>query len=434
MRIINKARQIGISLTVAGEMLYRASTQYGYNANIVSTDKDEAAGKINYAISLYDSIPDELKSMGFKPTIWNRTGEKLAFHEPRYGLSTIISRSGGGVRGGRKDIYLDEAAFIENADSVYRAALPATIRGGGRMTLISTPFGQSGIFHSIFTDTQQYEDYSRHLIPWWESSIMVKPEYFEEALVECPLMDTTSRVMKYGTPELMKIWKNSPDIMSFQTEMECMFIDEAEAYYPIDLILRGTKWDDNPNWDDKPWYEIPDGWRTPNDVTIGVDWAKMRDQSVFTVVEHIAEKDGEPARAVVRFVKSSNEPYSEQIKYVRELVYKVRPNRITVDATGPGVPLLEGLDGLPTVVEGVTFTQKSKEQWATKFKGDLQADYIKYPYIPELVGQIHGIRRKKTENNLYRFSGDHDDYFWSLMLALYGEGGSDPRITFLGRP
>src|SRR5690606_631232 len=93
MRIINKARQIGISLTVAGEMLYRASTQYGYNANIVSTDKDEAAGKINYAISLYDSIPDELKSMGFKPTIWNRTGEKLAFHEPRYGLSTIISRS-----------------------------------------------------------------------------------------------------------------------------------------------------------------------------------------------------------------------------------------------------------------------------------------------------------------------------------------------------
>jgi hypothetical protein len=39
-----------------------------------------------------------------------------------------------------------------------------------------------------------------------------------------------------------------------------------------------------------------------------------------------------------------------------------------------------------------------------------------------MMNQIHGIKRTKTENNFFKFSGVKDDYFWSLMLALYGEG------------
>jgi hypothetical protein len=83
------------------------------------------------------------------------------------------------------------------------------------------------------------------------------------------------------------------------------------------------------------------------------------------------------------------------------------------------------------VSEGVVFTQAKKEGWATTFKGDLQRGLIHYPPQQELMKQIHGIRRTKTENALYKFSGKQDDYFWALMLALYGEGRLPVRFSLL---
>jgi hypothetical protein len=82
-------------------------------------------------------------------------------------------------------------------------------------------------------------------------------------------------------------------------------------------------------------------------------------------------------------------------------------------------------------VEAISFTNAKKEKWATTFKGDLQTRTVTFPDHAELIAQIHGVKRTRTENNLFKFSGVKDDYFWSACLGLYGEGTLPVRFSRL---
>jgi phage FluMu gp28-like protein len=425
-RHVNKARQIGLSTVISAEMVQAAATRASYAANVISVNQKEAKSKIDTARNFYHSIDDGLKDSGLKPVLWTDSENEISFHKPPKTSMVISQPSSAAIRGGKKDIYFDEAAHIREFEGLYQAALPAIIRGGGRMTIISTPLGQSGLFYDIASDELSYEDYSRHVVPWWESAAMVREGAIFDAMAEALSLDTDTRVARYGNKDLQALRRGfGNDIISFQTEFECMFVDEAEAYYTYDLVRSAVR-------DELPaWKVIPSEWHTDNPVSIGVDFAKERDMTVFTVIEHIGpDRDGN-IHKFVRFVHSTREPYKDQIEYLDNLAKRVKPSRNTVDNTGVGNALYEFMIASPFYTEGVVFTQQNKEQWATALKRDLQNGVIYYPYIPELVEQIHGIRRTKTESNFYKFAGKKDDYFWSLVLGLYGESRPEARITVL---
>lgn len=423
--MVSKARQIGFSTIIAAEGVHAAATRPSYRANYISINEKEAADKLVIAKALFESIPSELASEGLRPVIWNDAQDEFAFHAPPHTSSLISKPASSGIRGGRKDIYFDEAAHIKNFNRLYQAGLPAILRGEGRITVISTPMDESGLFYDIVTDAETYKRYSRHVVPWWESIAMVKPEYQEEALAEAATMSTEARVLKYGTDKLISIYEGfGHDIMGFQTEHECQFVDELSAYYPWELIVDSAA-------DDIEFFkrEIPLGWKPEGQLSLGVDLAKERDESVFTLVETLNDEDGEDHH-YIRWIKTTQEPYKDQWTYLGNLIQRIKPSRTSIDKTGVGNVLFEQLNGY-SGLEGVQFTQAKKENWATKFKGDLQVGRVHYPRDPELMKQIHGIRRLKTENNLYKFSGKKDDYFWSLMLALYGEGRGPVRFSIL---
>jgi phage FluMu gp28-like protein len=429
-RIVNKSRQIGFSTIIAAEAVTTAITRRGYKANFVSINQTEAGDKIEIARNLYHSIPDAFadESMQLKPVLWKDAENEIAFHRPP-NVSTLVSQpASSAVRGGRKDIYLDEFAHVRDAAKIYKAALPAITRGGGRMTIISTPLGQSGLFYDIASDPSGFPQYSRHAIPWWECSVFVKPGMLADAIAMAPELDTLTRVKTFATDKLLAILQ-SIDLLDFQTEYEASFVDEAEAYYTWDLVLRGVN-------DEFPiWRNLPEGWEAEGSVTIGVDLAKTRDESVFTVIEHI-ETDDEPDRAEVRMVKSSQEPYDDQLDYLLRLIEDSGAKRVSIDATGVGAMFYERAKAQVKncSVEGIVFTNAKKEKWATKFKGDLQGiPKVRFPRQPDLMRQIHGIRRVKSDAGFFKFSGGagakRDDYFWSLMLGLYGEGRRAARIS-----
>ena len=428
-RLVNKSRQIGFSTIIGAEAFVNMMTRQSYKANVVSINQTEASDKVEIARNFYHSIPDVFASdemYGIKKVLWKDAENEIAVGRPPY-VSTLISQpASSAVRGGRKDVYLDEMAHIRDAKKIYKAALPAITRGGGRMTLISTPLGQSGLFYDIATDTDAYPEYSRHAVPWYECSVMVNPGMLEEAIALAGELDTLSRVYKYGTPKLQSILKGfGGDILGFQTEYEASFIDEAEAYFVWELILGGVM-------DDLAiWRDIPPGWESEYDVSIGVDLARDRDESVFTVVEHADVP-------TVRMVKTSQDPYETQLEYLIDLARRSGARRVSIDQTGVGQMFVESMKKttLAANIEGIVFTNAKKEAWATKFKGDLQGGRVHYPRIPDLLRQIHGIRRTKSEAGFYKFSGGtgakRDDHFWSLMLALYGEGRRPARMSSLG--
>jgi phage FluMu gp28-like protein len=405
------------------ETAHSANTKSNYNANIVSTTQEEAQDKLRVCDLLWSSIPEQYEEFGLRPRKWRNAEDALAFHSPP-DTSTIISKPGtSAIRGGKKDMYYDEAAFIKEFPKLWQAGIPAITRGEGRVSVISTPMGQSGLYYELWNT----DKFSKHIVPWWESRFMVRGaekaahpyDVVAEAMAFAPEMSTEERVARFASDKIQDILKVGlrGDLIAFQTEYECMFVDEADAYFPLPLVRENIH-------DGRVYKEWPEGYETTNDITIGVDLAKERDSTVFTVVEHIV-KDNSNYRKVL-YVKATQVDYEEQFKMLAKLVQKTRARRVSIDATGPGQMFSEKAKregfGRPCIVEGISFTNAKKEKWATTFKGDLQMNTVSFPDHPELIHQIHGIKRIKTENNFFKFSGVKDDYFWSLVLALYGEG------------
>jgi phage FluMu gp28-like protein len=426
---VNKSRQIGFSTVIAAEGFHRAGTapwlRTPYEGNYVSVNQKEAADKVEIVRRLYHSMPDILKDDGIKPDLWTDAQNEIAFGRPPYQGTLVSQPASSAIRGGRKDIYFDEFAHIRDAKKLYQAALPAITRGDSRITIVSTPLGQSGLFYDIAVDADAYPEYSRHSVPWWESRAMVKPELYDEALALAVELPTPERVEKYGSDKLNAIFRSfGADLISFQTEYEATFVDEAEAYYPWDLVVSCRS--DRPIWRDWPEGYEPEGW-----LAIGMDLAKERDATVIIVTE-IIETEGETKR-IVRFIRELHSSYEEQFRYLDGLIKKVKPNRVSIDQTGVGQMFVERAKReIPhSNIEGVVFTNQKKERWATTLKGDMQLGNVDYPAHPDLMRQIHGIRRTKTESNFYKFAGVHDDYFWSMVLSLYGEGRVPARISFL---
>lgn len=418
-----------MSTVIALETTFNANIKRNYNANIVSTTQEEAADKLRIGDMLYSSIPMEFDKFGFKPVKYKNAEDVLAFHMPPY-TSTITSKPGtSAIRGGKKDMYFDEAAFIKEFPRLYQAGLPAITRGEGRITVLSTPLGESGLYHELWNE----DKWSHHKIPWWESRFMVRGgtyEAVEEASELAPEMDTLSRVDAYGSEKLKDILHSGlrNDLITFQTEYECMFVDEAESYYPWDLIL-SCKDDTLPIWKNYPASFEPKG-----DISIGVDLAKAIDSTVFTVVDHYEEEGIEKKRVVYIYVTQAD--YTDQFDALQRLVRASGARRVSIDATGPGQMFFERAQregfGSEVMAEGISFTNDKKEKWATRFKGDLQTRSVVYPNHSELINQIHGIKRTKTVNNFFRFAGVKDDYFWSLMLGLYGEGWRPVKFHRIG--
>jgi phage FluMu gp28-like protein len=433
-RIVNKGRQIGLSTVIAAEGLYNACTQPRYRASYISINKDEASDKINIARNLYHSIPDEFKTGAdddLKPRLWNDSEYEISFHLPPYTSELHSQPASSAIRGGKKDIYFDEFAHVRDDKKLYQAALPAITRGNRRMTIVSTPLGLSGLFAEIFTDEVNFSEYSRHNIPWWESKAMVRDGWYSEALALAEGLDTEARVFKYGTPKIIAIYKSfGGDLSSFQTEYEAVFVDETTSYYPWSLIIQNIDDDECPIW-----KGIPPGWEPIGRISIGVDLAKERDETVFTVVEH--REQGDEMHRYVRHIYSTQSDYADQLDSLITLAKRTKASRVTIDQTGVGQMFVERARArfkeMPgCLVEGVVFTNQKKEQWATRFKGDLQLNTVHLQRHPMLTRQVHGIRRTKTESNFYKFSGPRDDHFWSLVLGMYGEQRTVSRISILG--
>ena len=369
-----------------------------------------------------------MEPLGFKPIKYQDAQDKLAFHMPPY-TSTITSKPGtSAIRGGRKDMYYDEAAFIKEFKALYQAGLPAITRGEGKVTVVSTPFGESGLYHELWNE----DKWSHHKVPWWESRFMVngaiRPDGTAnydpvlEAIELAPEMGTMERVDRFGSEKLQEILHSGlrNDLIAFQTEYECMFVDEAEAYYPWDLVMSVVDkqlplwrhWPENFEWDG-------DG------IAIGVDLAKERDATVFTVVGHWTDENNTPRKRLL-YTYETQADYADQFVELQRLTQNTNARRVSIDATGPGQMFWEKArrEGLARYVhvEGISFTNAKKEEWATMFKGDLQDNAVTLPNNKKMLEQIHGIKRTKTANNFFKFAGEKDDYFWSLMLGMYGQG------------
>lgn len=412
-RSVLKSRQTGFSFIFAAESLAKAHLKREHTAIFVSYNLEDAKEKIRFARMLYDTMP-----LAWQKKLVTDNKTELEFKDSRGRRARLISNPCREPRGkGKADVYLDELAFYRNARKIYVAAVPIITRGGGVLTIASTPLGKMGVFYEIMEgEAEKYPHFKRFRVPWWYC-----PDFCVDVLRarrEAEVMSTDERVREFGT-EILKLIRESMDLESFQQEYECLFIDEATAYISWDLILAAAKDEDElEHYTD---VESFLSYQAKGPLWAGYDVGRKRNASELIVLEQVGDRFYQ--RLMVTLEKTRFQDQRERLCQL--LNGRTDLRRLCIDATGMGMQLAEELtEKYPNRVEGVTLTSQVKGELAPLTKIAFEDRNIWIPADRDLMQQIHSVKKFVTAAGNIRFDSDHDekhhaDKFWALALALH---------------
>ncbi len=443
-RYMNKPRQAGGSLVMSMDKLYSAYTTEAFNCDIVSVTRAEAQGKIRYIRSLWESLPAR-----WRIPLEVDNSERIAFHKGRR-QSTIRSiAASAGVRGGKKDVIFDEAAHIPNFDLHFVAALPATIRGEGRMEVTSTPLGKRGKFWEIYENLPgrdgkgQYDEWSFHNFAWWDVPFFCTnprearrrwlEDYEESPAFLYEMLD------EFGTARIKSLVANLTAEEYYQ-EFCGVFVDETSAFFPYDLIEPCRKPAEAQDSKSKEYLEK---WnsrprKNTSTVTMGIDIARGRKGGDSTSIQ-IVEYDEKEDLTKHRYYDDLNQEtgymsLEQQLDRINTLIESFQPTKVRIDATGLGLKMAEDLEAVwGGMIEPVVFNNHIKESMVLNLKNIMEKQKLWLLMENDrLRGQIHNIQRKILPSGLSAYSGEpHDDMFWALALACKNDAFKRFRIITL---
>ena len=160
--VINKSRQLGISTLVSAYSLWLMMFQRDKNVLVIATKQDTAKNMVTKVRFAYDNLPDWMRKIA-KSVSNNQLSLRLS------NGSQIKAVSAAGDAGRSEAVTLlviDEAAFIDNIETIYTAAKMTLATGGGCIAL-STPNGVGNWFHSTYTKAQKQENgFLPISLPW----------------------------------------------------------------------------------------------------------------------------------------------------------------------------------------------------------------------------------------------------------------------------
>jgi phage FluMu gp28-like protein len=423
-RIEDKSRQIAWSFTVAAEAVANAILEEESTV-FVSINQEEAKEKVRYARKVYENL-----GIGGLPGIVRDNELGLEFDNGAR-LTSLPSRPPRGKA--RTHVVLDEFAHVQRDRDIYTAALPI-ISKGGRLRIGSSPFGARGIHWEIARqELRAYPGYTRVQTPWWRVRYFCNQWPLPPGIGQ---LTTEERVPRYASDRLVTIFDNML-LDDFQQEYECLYVDDSVSWIAWEMIQANQE----PNL---LWW-----------------WAKSVDQAldlIPTIQQEIVDSHMEQVLAggvdVGRHkhlteivlvgmgqvyplrlrVSLDRVKYDGQEQCIKQLLAALPIKALLIDQNGIGNQLAERLQA-STVAEGVTFSNATKELWATEAKVQMERQRAIIPAERDLAYQIHSIKKKVTaaKNNVFDTEGNekhHADAFWAWALALWAVRGDQAGQPF----
>lgn len=416
-RWVEKARQVGFSFLFAAEAVARCHLRDSHTTVMVSYNLQDAQEKVAYARQLAEELP-----LAYKKKLVTDSRTELGFlsNSASKRVSRIISNPSKAPRGKRGDLILDELAHYATDREVYKGSTALILRSRGQLTGCSSPLGRRGVFWEIAKqELRKYKAYWRQRVPWWLCRFFCVD--VARAAKTAPMMTTEERVRTFGNKDIQDQYDSLP-LEDFQQEFELAFQDESYSFYSYELILPCTSDD----------LVLADDFATFGDVTgrlvAGFDVGRKRDLSELSIFEEVGGKK------VCRLLRSYDRvPFADQEADLHRMLTMLPIGRLSIDQNGIGMHLAENLGRDFGQVVPETFTNESKEIWATDFKILLQRKDIVLPKDRQLVAQIHSIKRRLTPTGKPSFEVEreevgkgHADRFWSVALACQKERGPLP--------
>lgn len=286
---------------------------------------------------------------------------------------------------------LDECAFMSER-AWMEAVYPSLMDKRGRALFISTPKGRNWFWRLY----QRGQD--RGAWPDWAS------------------WSFSSRSNPYLLPaEIDQLADGLPERVRLQ-EIDAQFLEDGGGVFRKVLdAVRGDTLDTG----------LP-GHR----YVIGVDWARIRDFTVFAVCDT-------QERRCVRVDRMGGVEYAHQIMRLKE-AHRRFPGQIVAERNSMGDPLVEQMrrEGLP--IQPWDTTNASKAQAVDALSLAFERGEIGIPDDPVLIAELQAYESERLPGGLIRYSapeGMHDDCVVALMLAWQGcQRPTDTTIRAAGRP
>ena len=299
------------------------------------------------------------------------------------------------ARGYSANLLLDEFAFHENPDAIWRSIYPSIsnpLRGIFKIRVVSTPNGLGNKFADLWNKA---ENWSKHRVDIYDA-------------------------VKAGLPldiEEIKAGLNDPE--GWAQEYECQFLDAAAVLLPYELIATCES-------AEATTVISPEYYQAGKPLFIGWDFARKRDLSVPWVMEKIG--DVLHTREVIEFRGMST---PDQIAAMQHRIAVAQ--RVAVDYTGPGIGLGDELvkrfgEYNPAQhqfgkIELVTFTQKSKLELFPGLRVAFENQRVRIPVNRAIREDLHSMQRVATTGGSVTYRAPHTadghaDRCTSLALAV----------------
>jgi len=319
-------------------------------------------------------------------------------HEISFGNSSriiILAAHPDTVRGYTGDIVLDEFAFHQDADEIFKAAYGRMTQPGLCLRVLSTPNGAQGRFFEL----AQRLGLDTGFRPRHQPSRSVESDWSGHW---CDV----HLAVEEGFPINIARVRADCDEDIWLQEYCCNFLAGGAQWIPWELYEMNCD----------PTIAVEEG---PSGYGLYAGWdvARSRDRSVLWFSELVGDVTHTRAILVME-----NVPTPDQTARVASIMPRV--HRLCIDKTGMGLPIFETMERLfPGKVEGISFSTATKETMATRAKRRMEERRCRLPNDQAVWQSFRSVRRSTSSLGQIRFDAAHDDtyghadHWWAFCLA-----------------
>ncbi len=304
------------------------------------------------------------------------------------------------ARGYSANLVLDEFAFHENPDAIWRAVFPLITnpsRGALKLRVVSTPNGQGNKFHEICTNNPRFS---------------VHKTTIHEAKAQGYDVDIDELREVFGDPE------------AWAQEFECEFIDLFSILLAYELIALNESHEASE-------FCPPGYWESSHQfpIDMGIDYGRKHDLSVAWSAEAVMD-----LQITKEVLTMDNMSTPDQVELLRPRIRSCR--RVCLDYTGMGTGLGDYLvkefgEWKPQEdkfgkVELCTLSQPFNQEVFSNLKMAFDKRNWRIPVSKVIREDLHAIYRIATKNGVsyrapHRKDG-HSDRAYAIALCNRARG------------
>ena len=391
--LILKARQLGFSTLIQGEMFRRTVTST--RSTITLAHDDTTTGLLR---RMADRYYENCKFNDIQPARKYANAGLTTY--PELNSEAIIAKAGSqdvGRGATLTDFHGSEVAYWPDAESILSGALQS---GNPDTVLESTPNGAQGTFYELCMDGRGI--WTMHFYPWWwDASYTIESD--------TPIQYTDEEaalVAKHNLDAGQIRWRREK-----QRELGRLFVQE----YPEDPVSCFLTSGNSYFGDMTGVFTAPNNaaWQEGHRYSAGLDFGQANDYTAISVKDITANCEVELSRW-------NHLPWADIRKRTKETYNRWHLNNLLAERNSIGEVNIEQMQNDGMTIQPFETTNQSKAEIMSDFNEAIHAGGYKLLDDPAGRHEMNTFVATQTSNGLWRLAAEgegHDDTVIARALA-----------------